>query len=66
MFLVASWKRPAGGTFNLGHYQQDEVVYDVIIEVVTDSLVFTPGPVGQYAGCPWWSPGGGLQETTLA
>ena len=46
MFLVEPWRRPAGGNFSLGHYQKDEVVYDETIEVVIDSHVFTPGPVG--------------------
>ena len=45
MFLVESWRRPAGVTFNLGHYSRDEFVYDEIIEVVIESHVFTPGPV---------------------
>ena len=45
MFLAASWRRPAGGTFNFGHYQRGEAIHAETIEFVIDSHVFSPGPV---------------------
>ena len=55
---MESWRGPAGDNLSLGHCQQDEAVYDETIDIVIDSHVFTPGPVGGLQDAP----GGVLEE----